>query len=103
VSIVVPSRNAYQGDQSDRFLINPQDQLAAARRARGESLAVLRFFHSHPDHGLYFSEIDLKNSWPWYSNIVLSIQPGQFSAAGAFRADEAQTVAAREQLIHPKE
>jgi proteasome lid subunit RPN8/RPN11 len=103
VSIVVPSRNAYQGDQSERFLINPQDQLAAERGARGESLAVLRCFHSHPDHGLYFSEIDLKNSWPWYSNIVPSIQQGQFQAAGAFRANDAQTLATREELTHPKE
>jgi len=34
VSIAVPSRNAYQGDQSDRFLIDPRDQIAADRRAR---------------------------------------------------------------------
>jgi len=103
VSIAVPSRNAYQGDQSDRFLIDPLDQIAADRRARGESLDVLGFFHSHPDHGLYFSETDLKNSWPWYSNIVLSVRKGEFSEAGAFRVDEAQTLATREELIHPKE
>ena len=103
VSIALPCRNAYQGDQSDRFLIDPHDQLAAIRRARGESLDVLGFFHSHPDHALYFSASDLENSWPWYSNIVVSIRNGEFSEAGAFRADEARTLATCEELIHPKE
>ena len=103
VSVAVPCRNAYEGDRSDRFLIDPRDQIAADRRARAESLEVLGFFHSHPDHGLYFSQTDLENSWPWYSNIVLSIRKGEFSEAGAFRADEAQTLATCEDLIHPKE
>jgi len=67
------------------------------------ALTFWGFFHSHPDHGLYFSETDLKNSWPWYSNIVLSIRKGEFSEAGAFRADEAQTLATREELVHPRE
>lgn len=103
VSIAVPCRNAYDSDQSDRFLIDPRDQLAAERRARAESLDVLGCFHSHPDHGVCFSENDLKNSWPSYSNIVLCIQQGQFHSAGAFRANEARTLATREELVHPKE
>jgi proteasome lid subunit RPN8/RPN11 len=101
VSIAVPCRNAWQGEQSERFLIDPRDQLAAARRARNENLDVLGFFHSHPDYRVSFSEHDLKNSWPGYSNIVLSIEKGEFQAAAAFRADAAQTLATREELIHP--
>jgi len=60
----VPCHNFYQGDQSDRVAINPQDQLAAERRDRGESLEVPGSFHSYSDHGLCFSETDLTNSWP---------------------------------------
>jgi proteasome lid subunit RPN8/RPN11 len=101
VSAAVPCVNAYEGDQSDRFLIDPKDQIAADRRARNEGIDVLGFFHSHPDHDVYFSETDLKNSWPWYSNIVLSIREGRLAGAGAFRADDAQTVATPEELIHP--
>ena len=94
-------RNAYEGDQSDRFLIDPRDQLAAERKARTEGLDVLGYFHSHPDHGMYFSATDLKNSWPWYSNIVLSIRKGVFEEAGAFRANDDQTLATPEELVHP--
>jgi len=101
VVAAVACGNAYDGDQSDRFLIDPHDQIAADRRARSEGLDVLGFFHSHPDHPVYFSETDLKNSWPWYSNVVMSIQKGVFSGAGAFRADEAQNIATPEELSHP--
>lgn len=101
VSVAVPCVNAYSGDQSDRFLIDPRDQIAADRRARNEGLDVLGFFHSHPDHAVYFSATDLKNSWPWYSNLVLSIQGGTFSGAGAFRVDDAQSVATPERLSLP--
>lgn len=101
VSIAMACENAYEGEQADRFLIDPRDQIAADRRARGEGLDVVGFFHSHPDHGVYFSATDLKNSWPWYSNIVISIQQGEFAGAGAFRADEAQSAASPEELVIP--
>jgi proteasome lid subunit RPN8/RPN11 len=102
VTVAIPCRNAYDGDQSDRFLIDPEDQFTADRRARADGLDVLGFFHSHPDHGMYFSQTDLKNSWPWYSNIVISIRKGEFDTAGAFRADEGQTAATPEELVHPR-
>ena len=101
VTLAIPVSNAYAGDQSDRFEIDPRDQLAADKHARSIGLDVLGFFHSHPDHGLYFSKTDLKNSWPWYSNIVISIQKGEFAGAAAFLANEDQTLATDEELIHP--
>ena len=94
--------NAYEGDQSDRFEIAPKDQLRADREARAESLDVLGFFHSHPDHGMYFSATDLKHSWPWYSNVVLSIRQGVFDTAGSFRANDSQTEAVPEELVWPE-
>jgi hypothetical protein len=39
----------------------------------------------------------------WYSDIALSIQQGQFQAAGVFRANEARSLATRGKLIHPNE
>ncbi len=98
VTEAVPCHNAYEGDQKDRFLIDPKDQLAADRRARQEKLTVLGFFHSHPDEASYFSATDLKNSWPWYSNIVLSIRGGEFNEAKSFIANDDQTAAEPEAL-----
>jgi len=96
----VACRNAYEGDQSDRFLIDPMDQLDAGRHARAAQLDVLGFYHSHPDEAAYFSETDLKHAWPRYSNIVVSIVRGQFAAAAAFRSDDACARADQEELVY---
>lgn len=101
-TIAVPCRNAYEGEQADRFLIDPKDQLDAERRARALGLGVIGFFHSHPDCGAYFSETDLKNHWPFYSNVVLSIQHGEFAEAKAFQVDIEQTASTEEELQWPK-
>ncbi len=102
VTVTVPCRNAYEGDQSDRFLIDPADQLAAQKRARAEDLDVVGFFHSHPDCDAYFSATDLANSWPWYSNVVLSVVKGRFARAACFIVDEALANANPEELIYPQ-
>ena len=102
VTVAVPCRNAYEGDQSDRFRIDPAEQLAAQKRARAENLDILGFFHSHPDCEAYFSATDLANSWPWYSNVVLSIVKGRFVRAACFIVDEALATANPEDFTYPQ-
>lgn len=101
VTEAVACRNAYEGDQSDRFLIDPSDQLAAGRRACAAQLDVIGFFHSHPDKAAYWSDMDLQHSWPQYSNIVLSIVRGRFATAAAFRSDSTCASACQEELVYP--
>lgn len=102
VTIAVPCRNAYEGGQEDRFEIDPREQLSAEKRSRELGLGVLGFFHSHPDCGAYFSQTDLKNHWPFYSNVVISIVKGEFADAKAFQVDVEQTASTEEELIWPK-
>ncbi len=102
ITTAIACRNVYQGDQSDRFELDPKDQFEAQRLARKESLEVLGFFHSHPDEDSYFSATDLANSWPWYTNIVLSIRKGQFADAKAFRANDSQTESTPEEISWPQ-
>jgi len=94
-------RNAYEGDQRDRFLIDPRDQVTANLKCRSENIDILGFFHSHPDCDAYFSATDLKNSWPWYSNVVLSIRQRELAQAKAFRANEDQSQSEAEELVFP--
>jgi len=101
VSEAFPCRNAYEGDQSDRFLIDPRDQVTANLKSRSENIDILGFFHSHPDCDAYFSATDLKNSWPWYSNVVMSIRQGEIAHAAAFRANEDQSRSEPEELHYP--
>ena len=102
VRLAIPCSNAYEGEQKDRFLIDAKDQLLADRRARELGMDVLGFFHSHPDCDAYFSATDLKYSWPWYSNVVMSIQNGDFHHARSFIANAEQTGKQEEELIHPR-
>jgi proteasome lid subunit RPN8/RPN11 len=102
VTLAIACRNVYEGEQGDRFTIDPKDQIAAERRARSLGLGVLGFFHSHPDEGAYFSQTDLKNHWPYYSNVVLSVRNRVVADAKCFQVDIDQTASTEEELIWPK-
>jgi proteasome lid subunit RPN8/RPN11 len=102
VTDAVPMENAYAGEQGDRYELRPEDLLEADRQARARGLDLIGIFHSHPDCDAYFSTTDLKNSCPWYSFVVLSIQDGKFNHANSFLPDLDQTSAEREELTWPK-
>jgi proteasome lid subunit RPN8/RPN11 len=102
VTEALPLENVWDGKQGDRYQIRPADLLAAEKQARAQGLDVIGIFHSHPDADAYFSETDLKNSCPWYSFVVLSVQNGQFDHASSFLPDADQTKAEPEELLWPK-
>ena len=98
VTAAIPMENAYAGEQAARYELRPEDLLEADRQARARGLDLIGIFHSHPDCDAYFSTTDLKNSCPWYSFVVLSIQNGKFNHANSFLPDVDQTAAEREEL-----
>ena len=102
VTEAIPLENAWAGEQGERYQLRPEDLLNADREARSRGLDLIGIFHSHPDCDAYFSETDLKNSCPWYSFVVLSIQRGQFDHAKSFLPDPDQTRADAEELKWPK-
>jgi proteasome lid subunit RPN8/RPN11 len=102
VTDAVPLENAYAGAQLERYEVKPEDLLAADKAARSRGLDLIGIFHSHPDCDAYFSQTDLKNSCPWYSFVVLSIQNGRFHHANSFIPDIDQTFAENEELIWPR-
>lgn len=102
VTEAIPLENRYTGEQAARYELRPEDLLNADREARTRGLDLIGIFHSHPDCDAYFSETDLKNSCPWYSFVVLSIQAGNFDHASSFLPDPDQTKAEKEELIWPK-
>ncbi len=103
VRSAVPIRNSYEGSQADRYELQPEDLLAADREARAAGMDLVGIFHSHPDCDAYFSATDLKNSCPWYSFVVLSVQGGRFHHANSFLPDLDQTRAEKEELIYAQD
>ena len=98
VTEAVPLENSFAGTQHERYEVRPQDLLKAERAAREHGLDLVGIFHSHPDCEAYFSETDLKNSCPWYSFVVISINRGTFDHANSFLPDIDQTSAEKEEL-----
>jgi proteasome lid subunit RPN8/RPN11 len=92
--------NSSPGSQAARYELRPEDLLAADKEARRQGMDLVGIYHSHPDCGAYFSETDLKNSCPWYSFIVLSIQKGEFDHANSWLPNAEQTAAEKEELIY---
>jgi thiosulfate/3-mercaptopyruvate sulfurtransferase len=75
---LVPGRNAFEADeQYHRFSIDPRAQLQAEREAEAAGMAVLGFYHSHPDHPARPSDYDRDHGWPYYSYVIVSIMSGK--------------------------
>ena len=102
VSVAMPLDNAAQGSQRAYYELRPEDLLRADKAAREHKLDLIGIYHSHPDCDAYFSETDLKNSCPWYSFVVLSVQNGRFDHANSWLPNAEQTQAEKEELLWPE-
>ena len=100
VVAAMPLDNVSAGSQRARYELRPEDLLNADREARRRHMDLVGIYHSHPDCGAYFSETDLKNSCPWYSFVVLSIQKGEFDHANSWLPNAEQTKADPEELTY---
>jgi proteasome lid subunit RPN8/RPN11 len=100
VRAALPLENAFEGVQSARYELRPQDLLAAGGIARERHMDLIGIYHSHPDCAACFSPTDLRNSYPGYSFVVLSIQKGEFHHATSWLPNLEQTEATREELIY---
>ena len=94
--------NAAAGSQRAYYELRPEDLLRADREARERQMDLIGIYHSHPDCEAYFSQTDLKNSCPWYSFVVLSIQKGRFDHANSWLPNAEQTAAEKEELTWQK-
>ena len=66
------ARNLSVESGRDRFLLDPEDHLAADRVARQRGLEVVGFWHSHPDHPARPSQTDREAAWEGYSYLIVS-------------------------------
>ena len=73
---VVPLTNAREENRGRRFLVTPEEYRSAERRAKEEGVAVLGFYHSHPDHPAQPSAFDLEHAMPWFSYVIASVERG---------------------------
>ena len=84
----------YPRDAKTAYTINPKDmeQIAAEAKSKGET--IVSIFHSHPEHGVYFSAEDKGMAAPWgeplfpeLSYLVVSVYGGEVKNASEFYWD----------------
>jgi proteasome lid subunit RPN8/RPN11 len=71
--------------QKNRYLITPEQSKRADDHASDLGLAIIGYYHSHPDHPAAPSDFDLDHScWPGQSYMIVSIQQGKAADINSF-------------------
>lgn len=83
-------------DDPHRYLIAPDDLRRLEAEARRESLEVVGYYHSHPDHPARPSAFDTEHAWPWYSYLIVRIEGGRAADAASWVLDDDRP------LMHPE-
>lgn len=88
VERAIPLENTQGETRERRYLLAPEQILAAEREARSAGLDVVGFFHSHPDHPAIPSAFDREHAWPFYTYLIASVRGGAVADAQAWRLAE---------------
>ncbi|MDA0728321.1 MAG: M67 family metallopeptidase [Bacteroidetes bacterium] len=87
VTLSTQVTNSKEGDQRRRFAISDKDYLQAERHAAREGLTLLGVYHSHPLHPAIPSEHDLAVALPFFSYIIVSVEPEGTSHVRSWQLD----------------
>jgi proteasome lid subunit RPN8/RPN11 len=97
---------AHPRDSRTAYFMDPQQLYAVLRAAECESFLIRIFYHSHPDHGAYFSEEDSARATAWdepaypgASYLVISVVGGRVVDRIAVRWDAGRRGFVPEDLV----
>ena len=68
-----PARNMVMDRLRDRYLLDPDDFLAADGAARRDGLEIVGIWHTHPDQPAHPSAADLQSAWEGYAYVILAV------------------------------
>jgi proteasome lid subunit RPN8/RPN11 len=96
---IMPLANAREdAARRNRYMVTPQDYMAAEDEAIRRGLEVLGVFHSHPDHPNQPSEYDRQWAMPWFSYLITSVNHGISSGSRSWRLTDDHSQFLQEQL-----
>ncbi len=73
VSRAVQANNLATDRRRDRYLLDPDDFVAADDQARRDGLQIVGIWHTHPDHPARPSPTDIARAWVGYVYLILSV------------------------------
>ena len=86
VTRVVASRNTADGDQRDRFEVDPQVRFDLMRALEGSDERLVGHYHSHPDHPAVPSATDRRMAHePDLVWLITAVAAGRATATRAWR------------------
>ncbi len=90
--------NVHAGSRRRRFAIAPEALLRAQKAARAAGLAVIGYYHSHPDAAAVPSAADLSAAWPEVSYLIVELGPEGVGGLRSWRLDRASGAWVEEQV-----
>ena len=98
---IVEFDNNQDENRRRRFFVTPKQYLQAERLASENSLELLGFYHSHPDHPAIPSEYDRDHALPWFTYVIVSIMDREAKGIAAWLLSEDRShFNEREMLVH---
>ena len=98
VARIARMENARREERRRRYVIEPLEYARVERQADSESLSVLGFYHSHPDHPAVPSEYDREHGFPFFHYVVLSVGAGVPGEAASYVLSEDRGAFEREEI-----
>ena len=75
-------------DDPHRYLIAPDDVRRLEGKLKSEGLAIVGYYHSHPDHPAAPSDFDADHAWPWYSYVIVRVDGGRGTDLASWVLDD---------------
>lgn len=91
--------NARGEERVRRYEVSPQDYLRVERLALAEDVALLGFYHSHPDHPAVPSTYDRDHAFPFFHYVVCAVENGVPAEITAWTLLEATGEFEREAIL----
>ena len=76
ITKILEVNNSKTGDKKRRFEISGKDYMLAEKFALENDFLLLGIYHSHPKHPAIPSEHDRIAALPYFSYVILSVNPG---------------------------
>lgn len=99
ILVVERMENIRTEERRRRYEISPQDYLRVEALASEKSLALLGFYHSHPDHPAAPSAYDREHAFPFFHYLVCAVSGGEPGEVTAWTLAEETGEFEREPMI----
>jgi proteasome lid subunit RPN8/RPN11 len=77
--------NGMAESRGRRFLVGPDEYVAAESHGQARGLDLVGFYHSHPDHPARPSMYDRDHAWPTFAYVIVSVERGAVTACTGWR------------------